>query len=296
MLSVKARRTWRKYLFIYGLLFVPIVHFLVFWVYVNASSLLMPFQNEQGMWSLENLRLVWENISAGKDSEILRNVKNTLIYYVTGVITQLPLSFFISYCLFKKILGHRFFAFVCMIPMIVSSVVLVAVYKNMLSIGGPIYTLWEKIFGSAPNFLYDERTATPAIVAYVVWTSFGLNVLMFSGSMTRVPPELLESAKLDGVGFWREMTSIVFPLVWPTFSILLLLGTIGVLSADGPILLFTEGMYGTSTLGYWMYENVVLRKYFNYASALGLYMTVVSVPIFSIVQLVRKKMPQDIQY
>lgn len=296
MLSIKARRVWKKYLFIYGMLLVPIIHFCVFWVYVNASSLLMPFQNEAGMWSLDNLRQIWNNIAAGKESEILQNVKNTLIYYITGVITQLPLSFFIAYCLYKKIFGHRFFAFICMVPMIVSSVVLVAVYKNMLSVGGPIHTLWKSIFGSAPNFLYDERTATPAIVAYVVWTSFGLNVLMFSGSMTRVPPEIIESAKLDGVSFWREMATIVFPLVWPTFSILLLLGTIGVLGADGPILLFTGGMYNTSTLGYWMYENVVLLRYYHYASALGLYMTIVSVPIFAIVQLVRKKMPQDIQY
>ena len=121
-------------------------------------------------------------------------------------------------------------------------------------------------------------------------------MIIFSGALSRIPHDLWEQSKLDGVGFIRGMFSIALPLVWPTYSILLLLSTIGILGADGPILLFSGGMYGTSTLGYWMFENIVLNELYNYASALGLFMTLVSLPIFFIVRYIRKKLPDDVQY
>jgi ABC-type sugar transport system permease subunit len=276
---------------------VAIVHFAVFFLYVNINSFLMPFQNADGMWTLDNIKLVLSNLSMGAQSEIVKNLKNTLIYYAVGIMTQFPLSFFFAYCLYRKVLGYKIFNVIFMIPMMVSTVVLVAVYKNLLSAGGPVSVLWERVFGKqAPFFLYDERTATASIVVYVIWTSFGLNLIIYAGAMSRIPPELWEQSRLDGVGFMRGMTTLAFPLIWPTFSIMLLLSAGGILSGDGPILLFSGGMYGTSTLGYWMYENVVLKRLYNYASALGVFMTLVSLPVFLLVVHIRKRLPDDIQY
>jgi ABC-type sugar transport system permease subunit len=243
------------------------------------------------------LRLVWDNLVAGSQSDIWANIKNTLLYYVVGLVSQFVISFFFAYCLCRKILLHNFFNIVFLVPMVVSAVVLVAVYKNLLGSDGPVQALWKTLSGQdSPHLLYDPRYATPSILIYVLLTSIGLNMIIYSGAMSRIPPELWEQSKLDGVGFMRGMFSLAFPLIWPTYSIMLLLGTIGILGADGPILLFTDGMYGTSTLGFWMFDNVVRRRLYNYASALGLFMTIVTLPVFFIVMYVRKKVPEDIQY
>lgn len=296
-LQSRTKKELKKHIFVYGMLSVAIINFFVFWLYPNINSFLLPFQDDYGNFSLHYINLVWDNIRQGAQSEIIGSLKNTLIYYITGLVTQLPISVFFAYCLYKKIAFHRFFNIIFLIPMIVSSVVLVSVYKNILSIDGPISLVYKVIFNKpAPNFLYDERYATACIVLYSIFTGFGLNLIMYSGALNRIPPHLWEQAKLDGVGFMRSFFSIAFPLVWPTFSILLLLSTIGIFSADAPILLFTAGMYGTKTLGYWMYENVVLERLYNYASALGLFMTLASLPIFFIVIQIRKKLPDDIQY
>jgi len=296
MNGVRARRTARKYVFIYAMLSIAIANFLIFYVYVNFRSFLMPFQNADGMWTLENMRNVWGQITSGS-SGLMIPLRNTLTYYVTGIASQFIISLFFGYCLYRKILGFRFFNIIFLIPMIVSSVVLVSVFKSLLATGGAVSVVWEFFSGkTAPAFMFDERYATASIVAYVLFTGLGLNMIIFSGAMSRIPPDIWEQSKLDGLGFIRGMFSIALPLIWPTYSILLLLGTVGILGADAPILLFSGGMYETSTLGYWMYQNVVLYELYNYASALGLFMTIVSLPVFFIVIYIRKKLPDDIQY
>ena len=50
----------------------------------------------------------------------------------------------------------------------------------------------------------------------------GSNVIVLSGAMLRIPEEIGESARLDGIGFWREAWSIVVPLVMPTVGIYLI--------------------------------------------------------------------------
>ena len=96
-----------------------------------------------------------------------------------------------------------------------------------------------------------------------------------------IPNSTLESARLDGVGPWKELTNILIPLLMPTLSTLFLLDVIGLLSASGPILLFTKGEYQTTTISYWMFKLVYATGENAYAkaSAAGMCLTVIMMPI-----------------
>ncbi len=243
-------------------------------------------------WSVVNFQIFFNDIMRGKDSEILSNVGNTLIYFAVNLM-MIPLAFILSYFMYKKILGYKLFRFLYMVPMIVSAVVLVSIYKNMLSSSGPVSKVYEWLTGkTAPFFIYDERYATLTIVLYTIWTGLGMNIILFSGAMSRIPASIIEYASLDGVNPIQEMFRIVLPIVSPTFTTLMLLSCVGVFNASGPILLFTGGMYGTSTISYWMYDRVILNNQYNYASALGLMLTLISLPIFFVVNFLNKHVPE----
>lgn len=296
-INPKTKRVLKKHLFVYAMLLVAILHFTVFYIYVNLDSFLIAFQDQHtGEWGMSNFKLFFNDILRGKDSEILLNLKNTMIYFVVGILNNF-MSFILAYFLYKKIPLHSVFRFIFVLPMIVSSVVLVAVYKNVVSAGGPVAVLWESITGKvAPNFLYDARYATLCIVIYVIWSGLGLNMIIFSGAMNRIPEAVLESARLDGVNNIQEMCKIVLPIIAPTFGTTVLLSCIGVFSASGPILLFTGGMYETSTISYWMYKYVIVNQQFNYAAAFGLCLTVCSLPIVLICNWLVSRLPDDVSY
>lgn len=283
-------------LFAYSLLAIPLIHFAIFYIYVNISSFILPFQNVSGGWGFENFEWLISELKNGANSELLLSLQNTLIYFATNVLMTM-LAFVLSYFLFKKILFYKFFRVVFTLPMIISNVVFVALYKNLLSAGGPLDVLWSALFHSQmPYFLYTDGLATFAIAFFVVWTGMGMNLILFSGAMARIPDSVLEYAKLDGCGYTREMMQIVLPIIWPTVSIMLLLSIVGIFSADAPIILFSGGMYRTSTIGYWMYNNVILNSRYNYAATFGLALTIATIPIFLFTRWLSGKMPQEITF
>ena len=122
-------------------------------------------------------------------------------------------------------------------------------------------------------------------------------MLILGGAMVRVPVEILESARIDGSGTFREIFQMVIPLLWPTISTLLILQMTGIFGASGPILLFTGGEYGTSTLAWWIFEKV---KYsgsaaYNEVAAAGLVFTVIGVPVILAVRKLIEKL-SDVEY
>lgn len=293
---IKKMNKVKEYAFFYGLLLIPILHWLTFWVYVNLNSFLLPFQDtitREFTWA--NFEFVFELFKTG--GELVIAFKNTLIYYISGLIQSFVIALLFSYFLFKKILGYRIYAVVFMLPSIISSVIMISIYKNLLGANGPIAMLYEKLTGETmPFLLYSEKTATWTIVAYGVWIGFGMNLILYSGALAKIPPEVIESTQLDGVGFFREFISIELPMIWPTISITLLLGVNGIFMASGPILMFTEGMYETMTIDYWFYEKVIMENNYGVASAFGLLLTLAGAPLTIFVQWIRHKLPSDVQY
>jgi len=284
-------------LFAYSLLGVPLLHFIVFYIYVNASSFVLPFiEQATGKIGTANFRFFFNDLAQGANSELLQNLKNTLIFFLSNFIMN-PLAYILAYFISKKIFGYKIFKVIFVLPMIVSSVVLVAIYKNLLSAGGPLEGFWLELTGNKiPYFLYTDGLAVWAIVAYTIWTGFGMNLILFSGAMARIPESVLEYSKIDGCGTIREMFQIIMPIIWPTVSIMMLLSIIGIFGADGPIILFSGGMYGTSTIGYWMYQTVILNGKYNFAATFGSMLTLATVPIFLTVRWLFKKMPEEITF
>ena len=204
----------------------------------------------------------------------------------------------IAFFLYKKITFYRGFTIIFYLPAIISSVAMVQIYMQMLSSNGPIANLLGDLSPIPPESLFARpETATTMIVIYTIWTGFCGNILLFAGAMSRVPIDVLESAKLEGCGTFRELFGIIFPLIWPTTSTQIIFAFTGIFSSSGPILLFTAGAHDTTTISYWIFEQVYGTGAaggagsYNLVSAAGLCFTLVGVPIILFVRWLMEKIP-----
>ena len=57
--------------FIYLLIAFPILQFIVFWIYVNASSIALSFQTPQGEFTLKNIQAVFKAFDGIDTYEII---------------------------------------------------------------------------------------------------------------------------------------------------------------------------------------------------------------------------------
>jgi ABC-type sugar transport system permease subunit len=291
----KRKETW----FLFCMLILPFVQWLVFWLYVNLQTIMLAFQDQRTeAFTFYNFQNFWQSLTT-PGGDIAIAVKNTFIYFGVNICIVMTLALLISYFLYKQIRGYKTFRIIFYLPAIVSSVAMVAVFKNFINPRGPLNNILQ-LFGQsipAEGLLADPSTATATIVCYCVWTGFCSNILLFAGAMTRVPIDVLESAKLEGCGTVRELFGLIFPLIWPTTSTQIIFAFTGIFSSSGPILLFTSGAYETTTISYWIFEQVYGTGAaggagsYNLVSAAGLCFTAVGVPIILFVRWLMERIP-----
>ena len=268
-----------EYGFVLMMTIVPFVYFLIFYVYVNFNSIKMAFEDEiTGTFTLRYFEIFWGELNS-PTSVISESLINTLKFFVLDNIIIFPLSLFFSYLLYKKIAGYKYFRIIFFLPSIISAVVLTTLYRYILN--GPISEIMAKMLNmeTPPLLLNSEKYALSSIMFYKIWLGIGMNMVIHSGTLSRIPGEIVDSCKIDGAGFYTEFITMSIPLIWPTLSTLILLNIVGIFGASGPILLFTQGEYGTSTIAYWIYRSTVITPNYNYASAVGLVFTLVGLPI-----------------
>lgn len=268
-------------IFVYCLIALPLIEFFTIYVYTNIDSFFLAFRMNGEFAGLINFKMLWDDIRA-PGSELLIAFKNTLTYFGADMILFVW-SIILAYFFYKKLFGYKFFRFVLYIPAIISPVVFVALFKNITGVNGPIAMILTKYNPEfeMPKLLARSDTATWTMVVYVLWMGWTKNMLYLGGSLARIPLEVLESARLDGVGPWTELTKILIPLLLPTLSTLVLLDVIGILGASGPILLFTQGAHETMTISYWMFTLVwsYSEDAYSKASAAGMCLTLIMMPI-----------------
>lgn len=306
--SKKNMKTWDT-IFVVSMLALPILYFLVFWLYANLQSFAMAFQLPSGEWDTQFItwRAVFERF--GKDGELWEALRNTFLYFAKDLVF-LPFHVVVAYFLFRRVPGYRVYQVALYIPAMISGVVYVTAFKEFLSAEGPIGTLIQKCIDSpgwfgewfsskipeVPEFFKNRTYATPTILFYTVWLGWAGNMLLLGGSMARIPVEVLESARLDGVNTFQEIFIMIFPLLWNTLSTFIILQMTGIFSASGPILLFmgnSPQSYGTTTLGYWIFIQIKYtgESAYNEVAATGLLLTAIGVPIILTIRKLIEKIP-----
>jgi ABC-type sugar transport system permease subunit len=99
--------------------------------------------------------------------------------------------------------------------------------------------------------------------------------------MGGIPPDLYESARLDGATYFRQTISITIPLLKPAITYVAIIGTIASLQIFTEIFLMTSGgpNYATTNLVYSIYQQGFIRFDFGRASAVAVLLLLLTVVI-----------------
>lgn len=294
MSKAKKKSLRKRYFFMFVFLAVPFINFLVFYVYANFNSIVMAFQKpvyggaEDYIWTLDNFKQIVTLFSSVGGGVLKEGLINTFLFWATGMFVGLPISVLSCYFFYVKIPGSKLFRSVMYLPNIITSSALVVLFKYAIGYGGPLDAL-ASAFGSEYVYPLTERPfAILTIIFYSVSFGFGTNIILIGGAMNSINSEMLEAARIDGCSWFQELVRIIIPTIWPTISTIVILSFASLLGSTGPILAFTKGEAGTTTLSFYIYKLVsgvgTGVTDLNLACAIGLAMTVVSLPLVFLVK------------
>ncbi len=301
----------KAFVFCYVMIGIPFLFFLAFWVYVNADSILTAFRDETGALSMKNFEEIWIGF-VDKDGfgwnlgEILwRTVK---LWFFVNFLCIVP-SLISTYVLYKEIPGHYIFRIIFMIPTVLAGIVWTMIMKYMVMLNGPVLDVlgW---FGFEPSFelsvtgtlLATNDTAYVTILLLnMIPHIIGFNMII-SGAYARIPGDLFEVGRLDGIGFMREFFTVSLPLIWPTLIITLISNFSTVFTLEGGVFLYTRGHFNTATMGFYIYELTFRLAdgggtgYYGYPAAIGFVVTCMTIPIVLFGKLFLERLVEQVEY
>jgi ABC-type sugar transport system permease subunit len=284
----------RKFLFVYLLIAFPVIQFLIFWFYVNVSSIGNAFTNAKGEFTFGNFKEVSEAFFQ-KDMwgySLMDSLGNSLKVWCLSNLVLFPWGLVSVYVLCCNIRGHYFFRLCEILPSLIGSVIWATIVRAAIQVNGPVITLMQSMGINLPDvalhngLLGAEETAFPTLMAIMVVGGLVSNSPVLSGAYARISNELFESAELDGAGFFRKFWSIGLPGIWPTVTTLMIFNLTSVFTADCGVFLYTNGTGepGCSTVGFQLYI-LTLRlaeggsSNYGYPAALGFVLTLMTLPI-----------------
>ena len=293
-------------LFYVLILIFPVAQFIIFYIGVNLNSFLLAFKN---ITLDENLKYHTE-LSLGafanafvmiKTPEILEIIRISFLSYFIKTVISVPLGLLFSYYIAKKLFGARFFRTILFLPSILSTIVMVTLFRYFVD--NAIPAMIKDITGQEVvlSLLSQSNNVQYAtIMFYNLWIGFGVSVLMYANAMSGISPSVLDAAKIDGATAFKEFVYIALPSIFSTLTVFLIAGVAGIFTDQ----LNLYSFYGSDpsvpykTFGYYMFFQT--NKYVNdmshypVLSAFGLIMTAVAVPLtFLMKRLLEKFGPSE---
>ena len=142
----------------------------------------------------------------------------------------------------------------------------------------PNFGLVVDLTGLALPWTTQGWAALMYVALFTLWQQTGYGVLIASAALKGVPAGVKEAARLDGASEGQIRRLVVLPLLRPTATFLLVVGTVFALQSYTAVYLLTRGgpLGSTRVLGYYLYETAFERFNLGYASALTLFVLVVA--------------------
>ena len=260
-LRIKKKQKIKETLCIWSILIIPLVNLCIFWVYGTIKSVPIAFEHhffdDTMTYDFYNFKLIFSTFTE-PNNLIAQSLRNTLIYWSIGFFILMPTCFLMAFFLYKKIAGYKFFRMVFFFPSIISSVIIATFFKYMFGPGGQIPYIWEEVFGKTGiQFLVDPDYALKTLIFYNVYTGLTGFLLYWLSAYARLPEEVMEAGKIDGLTALGEFWYIAIPLILPFYATMALLSVTGILDAGGAALLLTGGDGGTYDIPYYLYRFTI---------------------------------------
>ncbi len=152
-------------------------------------------------------------------TQLVNALKNNLIIMALNFLIVVPFQMFTAYNIFNRIKGHGLLQVIIYAPQFVLSPI---IYIMFILIFDGNVGVFNRLLGLVGLGQFEKPwLGMPGYGIYFVWimgtfASLGVGMLFFIGAMKMLDGSTIESAKIDGAGYWYILVKIVMPQIKTT--------------------------------------------------------------------------------
>jgi putative aldouronate transport system permease protein len=285
---------------LYIMLIPGILYFATF-RYAPMGGIVIAFQNfvpHLGVGGSEWVGLMWFREFFGSP-DFIRLLTNTmalgLLSITIGFLAPIILALLLNEL--KGAIYKRCIQTAIYVPHFISWTIVTALTMMLFnSNGGIVFDMITNLLGREVHVLTDPNLFRGMILVQGIWKSSGFGTIIYLAALSSVDPELYEAAVVDGAGRWRRLWHITLPAIRPTIVIMLILACGGFLSTGfEQIYLMTNAMNRSvaDVFDVFVFQIGLRQGMFSYATAVGLFNSLVGIVLIIIANLIAKKVDPE---
>ncbi|WP_051167808.1 carbohydrate ABC transporter permease [Actinoplanes sp. N902-109] len=135
-------------------------------------------------------------------------------------------------------------------------------------------------FGGSPQqWLVTSPLNTFLLIVIMIWIQAGFAMTVLSAAIKAIPDDIVEAARLDGVGAWGMFRFVTLPAIRPAVVVVLTTIAIGTLKVFDIVRTATGGQFNTSVIANEFYSQSFRSDNQGLGAALATLLFVLVIPI-----------------
>ncbi|MBN2048210.1 MAG: sugar ABC transporter permease [Anaerolineaceae bacterium] len=206
---------------------------------------------------------------------LINNVRWLLIFISVPTVAGLGMAMIFN----NERPGNKFFKVSFFLPLVLSLPVIGLVWAWLYNPSlGLINSMLRGIFNveNPPGWLGDRQLAIWCVIAAAVWRQVGYVMILYLAGLKNVDLTLLDAAQVDGCNRWNLFRHVIFPLLAPVTTIIVVISIIDSLRAFDLVSVMTRGGQGTQVLANFMYMEAFNNYRMGYGAAIAVVLFLIS--------------------
>jgi ABC-type polysaccharide transport system permease subunit len=284
-------KRWQLYL----LMTLPLVWVIVF-KYVPMYGLQIAFKDytiRAGFWGSKwaGLKYFQQFIKSYYFPRLIGNTIGVSLYsLLAGFLPPIILAIALNECRVKFM--KKAVQMITYAPYFLSTVVIVGILNQVLSMRGIFNTFITALGGPRINFLGEASMFKSIYVWSGIWQGTGYNSIIYLAALAGLNPELQEAAYIDGANIWQRIWHVDIPGILPTAVILFIISTAGILNVGFEKVYLMQNplnMSSSDVISTYTYRMGLIDMNYSMATAVGLFQSVISFVIMIAVNQIARK-------
>ncbi len=282
------------------ILMIPVIVYYLLFHYLPMYGAIMAFQDYSPMKGLFGSDFVgFDNFLSFFDSfYFYRVVGNTLIISFLSLAfeftTPIILALLINELRSKNL--SSLVKTISVFPHFISLVIVIGMVKDFTSMNGIINQLMMGLGYDGLGMLQKPELFRPIYILSGIWQNVGWDSIIYIAALMAIDQTLYEAAEIDGAGQWQKLLKITIPCILPTIVVMFILrvGNIMNVGFEKIILLYNPINYETSdVISSFVYRKGLIDFQWSYASAVGLFNSVINLVLLLMANKLSKKVTQS---
>lgn len=213
-----------------------------------------------------------------KDKLFIESLGNNLRWLLVFIAIPTTLGLGMAMVFNQEMKGGRFYKVSFYAPLVLSLPVIgliwAWVYNPRLGLINNLLFLMG--FEDAPGWLGERGLAIWCVIAAAVWRQVGYVMVLYLAGLKNIDPSYIDAARVDGADRWKLFRHVIFPLLAPVTTIIVVISIIDSLRSFDLVSIMTRGGQSTQVLANFMYIEAFNNYRMGYGAAIAVVLFAIS--------------------